>query len=141
MKKIFSPNSFLFMLIISISVAHCTKAKDDLKLSFVIQVMTTGRWVVQDFSENNTDKTPAFTPYEFQFYQNGTVEAFHDGQSISGTWVGDSGALTIYSNFPASNDTVSLLNDTWKVTNNTLTSVEARPTNTTRNAYLKLVKK
>jgi hypothetical protein len=33
------------------------------------------------------------------------------------------------------------LNDTWKVYNNTLTIVEANPTNTGRSAYLKLIKK
>jgi hypothetical protein len=141
MKKIFSPNSVLFMLIISISVAHCTKAKQDLQKSFALQVMTSGRWVVQDFTENNADVTTAFAPYEFQFLENGTVSAFHAGDTTTGSWVGDVTAETIYSNFPSANDTVSLLNDTWKITNNTMAMVEARPTNTTRTAYLKLVRK
>jgi hypothetical protein len=141
MKKIFSPNSVLFMLIISISVAHCTKAKENLKQSFALQVMTSGRWIVQDFSENNTDKTSAFSTYEFQFFENGTVNAYYNGQTASGTWVGDTGAMTIYSNFPAGNDTVTLLNDTWKITNSSLTFVEAKPTTTLRTAFLKLLKK
>jgi len=129
------------MLIISISVAHCTKAKKDIQKSFALQVMTSGRWVVQNFTENNNDVTNAFTPYEFQFQDNGTVSAYHFGLTTSGTWVGNVDAETIYSNFPTGNDTVTLLNDTWKITNNTLSMVEAKPTNTTRTAYLKLVKK
>jgi hypothetical protein len=141
MKKILSPNSVLFMLIISISVAHCTKAKQDLQKSFALQVMTSGRWVVQDFKENNNDVTTAFAPYEFQFKDNGTVSAYHSGMTSDGTWLGDVAAETIYSNFPSANDTVVLLNDTWKITSNSMSMVEARPTNTMRSAYLKLVKK
>jgi hypothetical protein len=141
MKKFLSPNSFLFLLMISISVAHCTKAKEDLKKNFVIQVMTSGRWVIQEFRESTTDKTAEFAPYEFQFFENGTVTGYHNGLTSNGTWVGNADAQTIYSNFPSGNDTVTLLNDTWKVTNNSLSMVEAIPTNTLRTAYLKLVKK
>mgnify|MGYP003338713115 CR=1 FL=1 len=141
MKKIFSPNSVLFMMIISISLAHCTKAKQDVQKSLVLQVMTSGRWVVQNFTENNNDQTNSFVPFEFQFVDNGTMSAYHSGLITNGSWIGNPTAQTIYSNFPAGNDTLNLLNDTWKITNSTLTMVEAKPTNTTRNAYLKLVKK
>jgi hypothetical protein len=60
---------------------------------------------------------------------------------ITGTWVGDTNARTITSTFPAVNNTLQRLNDTWQIFNNTLTMVEANPTSPSRSAYLKLVKK
>jgi hypothetical protein len=141
MKKLFSPLFALILLIISISIAHCAKKVEEIQRNMVIDVMTSGRWVVESFSENGTDLSTDFDPYEFQFYENGTVQGIKGSTVTSGNWVGDANALTIFSNFPTANDTIIRLNDTWKITNNTLTMVEARPVNTGRTAYLKLVKK
>jgi hypothetical protein len=141
MRKLFTPPFALILIIISISIAHCAKTVEDIKKDFVIEVMTSGRWVVEVFSENSVDLSAEFGPYEFQFYENGTVQGIRGAAVTNGTWVGDAGALTIYSNFPSGNDTIIRLNDTWKITRNTLNLVEARPVNTGRNAYLKLVKR
>lgn len=141
MKKLFTPPFALVLVIISISIAHCAKKIDEIQKDFVMDVMTSGKWKVEVFSEDNNDLSATFVPYEFQFYENGTVQGINGSNVINGTWVGDANALTIYSNFPSGNDTIIRLNDTWKITNNTLTKVEARPVNTGRNAYLKLVKK
>jgi hypothetical protein len=126
---------------ISISIAHCTKQKEEIQKDLVIQVMTSGRWVVQSFSENNTDVTAEFSTYEFQFLENGTVQGINGSVITTGNWVGNANALTIYSNFPTGSTTILRLNDTWKITNNTLSMVEAKSANTSRTAYLKLVKK
>lgn len=141
MRKLFTPPFALILIIISISIAHCAKTVDEIKKDFVIEVMTSGRWVVETFSENSVDRSADFSPYEFQFYENGTVQGINGTAITNGNWVGDAGALTIYSNFPSGNDTIIRLNDTWKITRNTLNLVEARPVNTGRNAFLKLVKK
>ena len=141
MRKLFTPPFALILIIISISIAHCAKTVEDIKKDFVIEVMTSGRWVVETFSENSVDLSTDFGPYEFQFFENGTVQGINGAAVTNGNWVGDAGALTIYSNFPSGNDTIIRLNDTWKITRNTLNLVEARPVNTGRNAFLKLVKK
>ena len=57
---------------ISISIAHCAKKKEEIQKDLVIQVITNGRWLVQYFSENTTDVSNEFTNYEFQFFENGT---------------------------------------------------------------------
>jgi len=141
MKKLYSPQFVLILLMISISIAHCAKKKEEIQKDLVIQVMTSGRWVVQSFSENNKDLSAEFSTYEFQFFENGTVQGINGSVVTSGSWVGDANALTIYSNFPVGSTTILRLNDTWKITNNTLSLVEARPVNNSRTAYLKLVKK
>jgi hypothetical protein len=141
MKKINSPLFVLLLVMISISIAHCSKTVEELQKNFVIDVMTKGKWTVQVFTENSADFSSEFTPYEFQFFENGNVQGIRSGAVANGTWAGDAGARTIFSIFPAANDTITKLNDTWKITNSTATLVEARPFNTGRNAYLKLVKK
>ncbi len=129
----------LVVLIIAISVAHCSKK--DAQKNLIIQAMTNGRWVVQQFTESAVDVSPEFNTYEFQFYENGTVQAISGSVITNGTWTANPDARTISSVFPVSNDTLKRLNDTWKVFNNSFTLVEANPTNTMRTAYLKLVKK
>jgi hypothetical protein len=131
----------LFLLAIAFSVGSCSKKIEDIKKNLVIDAMTDGRWLVQTFTDNDTDITSQFASYEFQFYSNGTVTGFKGAEASNGTWVGDPNKLTIYSNFPSANDTVMRLNETWKITNNTFTMVEAKPSSGTRLAFLKLIKK
>jgi len=141
MKKAYSQLIFLCVLLFGISIAHCKKAKEELAKNYVIEVMTNGRWIVEQFSEDAIDESSSFTPYEFQFTADGKVYGIEGANQTPGTWSGDATAMTIYSNFPAANDTLTKLNDTWKITNNTPSLVEAKPNNPSRVAYLKLVKK
>lgn len=141
MNKLFTPQHFLLLLVISISIAHCAKKKEEIKTNIVIEAMTSGRWVVEKFSENNVDVTNEFSNYEFQFYKDGSVKGFDANGEAAGTWVGDVVSETISSNFPNTNDTLKRMNDTWKIVKNSFTYVEARPTNTNRTAFLRLVKK
>jgi hypothetical protein len=141
MKKINSPFFVLMLVMISITIAHCSKTIEDLQRNFVIDVMTNGKWTVQVFTENSMDYSTDFSPFEFQFFENGNVQGTRSGQVSNGSWAGDAGARTIFAVFPAANDTILKLNDTWKITNSTTTLVEAVPVNAGRNAYLKLVKK
>jgi hypothetical protein len=141
MRNLYSAKFVLILLIISISIAHCAKKKEEIQKDLVIGVITNGRWLVQYFSENTTDVSNEFTNYEFQFFENGTVQAINGSVITTGNWVGDANALTIYANFPLGSNTILRLNETWKITNNTLKLVEAIPANPGRTAYLKLVKK
>ena len=141
MKKVHSQTIFLFLLLFAISIAHCKKAQEQLAKNYVIEVMTKGRWIVQTFTEDTVDESSYFTPYEFQFTADGKVYGIEGANQTQGTWVGDANAMTIASDFPTATDTLTKLNDTWKITNSTPTLVEAKPVNPARVAYLKLVKK
>jgi hypothetical protein len=141
MKKIYSQLIFLFLLLFCIGMAHCKKAKEVIATNYVLELMTNGRWLVQTFTEDGVDESTLFGPYEFQFVSDGKVFAIEGASQTQGSWVANASAQTITSNFPVVNDTLTKLNDTWKITNSTTTMVEAKPTNTNRVAYLKLVKK
>jgi hypothetical protein len=116
-------------------------SKSTLETNIITDAITNGRWIVEQFKEGSIDYTSQFTPYEFQFENAGTVTAYKNNNTTSGIWIADIPTRTIFSQFPLTNDTLKKLNDTWKVYNNTLTIVEANPTNTNRSAYLKLIKK
>lgn len=139
MKKLLSPSFVLVLIVIAISVAHCSK--EEIQQNLITKAMTDGQWVVQQFTENSQDLSSEFTPFLFQFFENGQVKAINGTTVITGTWVGDTNARTITSTFPAVNNTLQRLNDTWQIFNNTFTMVEANPTSPSRSAYLKLVKK
>ncbi|PWT98042.1 MAG: hypothetical protein C5B52_12770 [Bacteroidetes bacterium] len=141
MKKGYSQFIYLFVLLFGISIAHCKKAKEQIEKNYVISVMTSGHWVVQQFTEATIDETTEFTPYEFQFTADGKVYGIEGVNQTPGTWVGDASALTIQTDFPAANDTLTKLNDTWKIIDSSPTMVKAKPTNSSRDAYLMLVKK
>ncbi|MCO5237488.1 MAG: hypothetical protein M9933_14610 [Chitinophagaceae bacterium] len=131
-----------FLLVLSGGI-QCKKIKEDIARKFIIDAMTNGRWLVQVFKENDEDITEDFSDYEFQFERDGTVLAIkRSGQGqVTGNWEGDANELTIYSNFSGAGEPLLRLNDTWKITNNTMKLVEAEPFNSVRVAYLKLVKK
>ena len=141
MNKLFTAKHFLLLLVVSITIAHCAKKQEEIKTNIVVEAMTSGRWIVQKFTENNVDVTSEFSAYEFQFYKDGSVKGFNSNEEFPGTWLGDVESETIASNFPNTNDTLKRMNDTWKILKNSFTFVEARPTNSNRTAFLKLVKK
>lgn len=116
-------------------------SKSTLETNIITDAITNGRWIVEQFKEGSVDYTSQFSSYEFQFENAGTVTAYKNSITSSGIWIADIPTRTIFSQFPLTNDTLKKLNDTWKVYNNTLTTVEANPTNTNRTAYLKLIKK
>lgn len=120
----------------------CKKVKEDIGKQFIVGIMTDGRWVVETFTENGTDDiTNTFTGYEFQFTADGKVYGYYGEDKQTGTWSGNTTDLTITSDFPVSTDPVKKLNGTWKISKNTKTSLEATPYNSSRVAFLKLVKK
>ena len=122
-------------------MSGCSKSEEELQKELIISIMTDGRWLVQNFAEQNTDLSAEFSGYEFQFLADGTVQGIKGGSVTQGTWSASAANYTISSNFPTGDATLKRLNDTWKITNNTLRTVEARPSDNLRNAYLKLVRK
>ena len=121
--------NILFLFSICICFASCKKIIESAQEDLVVKAMTDGQWKVTKFTRDNTDVTPDFSPYKFQFRSNKTVDAINSGTTeTSGTWNGDATARTIASNFSSANATVSLLNGLWSITNNSWTFVEATQT-------------
>ena len=97
----------------------CACSKEQIMKNAVIDAMTSGQWKVVNFKNDNSDVTSDFAPYTFQFKQNLTVDAINNSSvEKTGTWTADANAKTISSTFTNANSTISLLNGTWQITDN-----------------------
>jgi len=120
----------------------CKKAVEENARRVLLDLMTNGRWVVQTFTESGVDLSADYSPWEFQFYENGSVDGLNGTQKVTGTWAVDEIKLTIQSSFPTGSPAaLTRLSETWNLTKTTLSYVEAKPSNPNRTAYLKLVRK
>ena len=142
MKLIRAPFIYMLLVVLATGSISCKKVQEDIGQQFIIKIMTNGRWVVEKFTENDTDDiTAMFQGYEFEFKEDGKVYGYYETSQKQGTWSGNTTDLTITSSFAGADDPLKKLNDVWKLSNNTSKSVEARPFNSNRVAFLKLVKK
>jgi len=139
MKKLLQNRIWAIVLILPLAWTACSK--EDIQRAIAVDIVTNGRWIVQSFQEGAQDLTTEFSPYEFQFYENGTVSAISGSTVINGTWSANIDAKTISASFTTSVTTLQRLNDTWKITDSSTREVDAISTNTARAAYLRLVKK
>jgi len=92
--------------------------------------MSDGQWVITSFKDNGTDKTSDFSAYKFQYHTDKTVDAIKNGTiEISGNWDGNALEKTTWASFPGNSLPLTLLNGSWKISNNTWTYVVASQTN------------
>ncbi len=120
----------------------CKKIVDDNTRRVLLDLMTNGRWAVQTFTEAGVDLSGEYPSWEFQFYENGTVDGLNGTQKVTGSWAVDEIKLTIQSSFPTGSPAALIrLSETWNLTKTTFSYVEAKPSNPSRTAYLKLVRK
>lgn len=132
----------MLLIILVTGAIGCKKAAVESARRVLLDLMTNGRWIVQTFTESGVDLSGEYTSWEFQFYENGTVDGLNGTQKVTGTWAVDEVKLTIQSNFPAGSPPALVrLSEIWNLTKTTFSYVEAKPSNTARTAYLKLVRK
>jgi hypothetical protein len=93
--------------------------------------------------DTTSDVTGEFLGYEFQFYENGKVDALKTSTTTqTGDWSADISSHSITANYPATaNDTLRRLNYTWKITDSYVNYVEAKTTTASGNNILHLRKK
>jgi hypothetical protein len=116
----------LLLLLASFSLFSCKKAIEQQKEDVIIKIMVSGQWTVSKYTKGDTTVTAAFSPYRFQFRENGTVDAMRNNAvEKTGTWVGNAAMLTIYSNFTNAAYPLTLLNGTFRITDSGLNYVEA----------------
>jgi hypothetical protein len=120
---------FLLLSFLFLSAGCIKKAVEQAQENIVIKAMTDGQWRVTHFDKAGTDMTADFTAYSFQFHADNTVDAINNGAvEKTGTWAADPNARTITSTFTNASPQLSLLNGTWKITDNSWTYVVATQT-------------
>ena len=103
--------------------------------------MTSGTWTLDFFTSSTINVLPEYQGYTFQFYRNGTVEAFKGADIITGTWYGNQEEVSVTASFPQATGPLLRLNAKWFLYNVTLTSVQARAVSNNFFYTIRLVKK
>ena len=120
----------LFPFIGFLALSSCKKAVEDQLNDIIIKSMSDGQWVITSFKDNGIDKTSDFSAYKFQYHTDKTVDAIKNGTiEISGNWDGNALEKTTWASFPGNSLPLTLLNGSWKISNNTWTYVVASQTN------------
>lgn len=119
----------------------CKKTVDKKIENYIIDIMTDGRWYMYKYEENGVDITYEFNGYEFQFYENETVDGFLNNVATRGTWKGDLSNLSMTAEFPTAGFPLKKLNATWKITDSYLNAVFAESTTGMVVSKMELVKK
>ena len=134
---------FLLTLLFScFCLVSCKKAIENKQREVLIDAITNGTWVIQQFKEDTLDITNQFSGYSFKFEENGAVHALYIGSVYAdGIWTGDANNYTITSQFPTAINPVKKLNGTWKLTDSYWDYVEAEMTTPTGKNTLHLRKK
>lgn len=130
----------LFVLTIT-CLFSCKKAVENKQRELLIDAITNGQWVVQQYIEGTVDITLEFYGHSFQFQENGSVHGMYGSSSVHGTWYGDINNYSIISEFPSATDPIKKLNGTWKLTDSYWDFVEAEMNTATGKNILHLRKK
>lgn len=131
----------LSFLLIIIHSASCKKAIENKQKDLLIDAMTNGQWIVQQYIEVTNDITIQFNGYSFQFEANGAVHGIKDSIILDGTWQGDINNYSISSQFPTASDPVKKLNGVWKLTDSDWKNVKAEMHTSSGKNFLRLLKK
>jgi len=119
----------------------CNKIIEEKKKDVVVDAMTDGRWYVKDYKAAGIFVTAEFNGYEFQFYEDGKVQAFLNTSITNGVWTGDINQLTITANFTGAQQPINRLNGSWKLMDNSWTYVKAYNVSGVDTNFLELQKK
>lgn len=103
--------------------------------------MSAGTWTLDFFTSSTVSILPEYEGYTFQFYRNGTVDAFKGTQVITGTWYGNEKEKSITASFPQGTGPLLRFNTTWFLYGLTMTSVQARAIDNNFFYTIRLVKK
>ncbi len=116
---------YIFALFITMS---CKKVLEKKAQDMVMDAMTSGEWIVEQYIEGNNNISNQFLNYSFKFYENGTVTGTINSTSTEGSWVGNVSDYTITSDFPSATDPLKKLNGVWKLKDTDWDYVKAQMT-------------
>ena len=131
----------LMAVLLLVSSLSCKKTIEKKQQQIIMQAITNGVWVVEQYFEGANNITSDFLNYDFRFYENGTVTGTLSGASTSGNWAGDASNYSITSEFPSAGDPLKKLNGLWKIKDSYWDFVKAEMTTATGINIVKLRKK
>lgn len=96
------------------TISSCKKSVEEKAKDYVLNALVKGLWHLEKYEENGFDATDDFKGYEFQFHENGNLEAIKDLKVDRGNWSGDVTNLTMTIHFSSSGGLLTRLNHVWQ---------------------------
>lgn len=93
----------------------CRKAIEKKVENMIMDAITNGEWVVEQYFEGENNLSSQFLDYSFKFDSNGTLTGTIGSTATKGTWVPNTSDYTITSDFPTAGDPLKKLNGLWKI--------------------------
>lgn len=101
-----------FALVLSTS---CKKAIEKKVEEKIMDAITTGEWIVEQYKEGENNLSNLFLYYHFKFNSDGTLTGTENGNATDGTWDPNTTDFTILTDFPTAVDPLKKLNGLWKI--------------------------
>jgi predicted peptidase len=130
--------SGFFALLFTLS---CKKAIEKKAENMIMDAITNGEWIVEQYIENGNNISSQFLNYSFKFNSNGTVTGTINSTSTNGTWVANATDYTITAEFPSAGDPLKKINGLWKIKDSYWDYVKAEMTTSSGTNVLTLRKK
>jgi len=127
-----------FALLFNLS---CKKALEKKAENMIMDAITNGEWIVEQYIESGNNISSQFLNYSFKFNSNGTVTGTINSTSANGTWAGNATDYTITAEFPSAGDPLKKLNGLWKMKDSYWDYVKAEMTTSSGMNVLTLRKK
>lgn len=93
----------------------CKKAIEKKAQDMIMDAITNGEWIVEQYFEGGNNLSSQFLNYSFRFYEDGTVTGTISNTATNGTWAPNATEYTIFSEFPTATDPLKKLNGLWKI--------------------------
>jgi hypothetical protein len=93
----------------------CKKAIEKKAQDIVMDAITHGEWIVEQYIEGSNNLSSQFLDYRFKFNEDGTLSGTANSISTDGTWAPNVSDYTITSDFPTAADPLKKLNGLWKI--------------------------
>jgi hypothetical protein len=100
---------------LSLLSMSCKKAFEKKVQDLVMDAITHGEWLVEQYVEGSNNLSSPFLDYRFKFNEDGTLIGTANSTSTEGTWNPNLSDYTITADFPTAADPLKKLNGLWKI--------------------------
>lgn len=106
---------WLIVPVFGLIFASCANETDVANPNTATDIITTGKWKVNQYMNASQDQTSDFAGYSLSFSRNGTVVATYGGATYNGTWAEDATSRKLILNFTNATPVLERINNQWSV--------------------------
>jgi hypothetical protein len=107
--------SLILVASLALLSTSCKKIIEKKVQDMVMDAITHGEWIVEQYFEGNNNLSSQFLDYRFKFNEDGTLIGTTSSGSTNGTWNPNLSDYTITADFPTAADPLNKLNGLWKI--------------------------